>query len=347
LTHGYVVDKDGRKMSKSLGNYISLGQMMDTYGADILRLWCASADYSKDISISDEIMKRVSDGYRRIRNTARFLIGNLNEFDATTQILDIEECALLDQWAIRKAGQLQLEIIEDYNSYQFHNIYQKMSSFCSQDMGAFYLDVLKDRLYTAKTDSVARRSAQTAMHHILQSLVRWMAPIMTYTADEIWTLIGNKENILFEQWYDIPHVDDNTEWGESNWELLREIRNANTKLLEQLRINGEIGSSLDASVNIYVEDVVYQKLKAINDELRFVLITSGAQLLPISDKPDNAQECTLEEGTVYILARVASGEKCVRCWHKRESVGKTSNHPELCGRCIENIEGQGEIRTYA
>ena len=347
LTHGYVVDKDGRKMSKSLGNYISLGQMMDTYGADILRLWCASADYSKDISISDEIMKRVSDGYRRIRNTARFIMGNLNEFDAKTQLLDVEDCALLDQWAIRKAEQLQLEIIEDFNNYQFHNIYQKMSSFCSQDMGAFYLDVLKDRLYTAKTDSNARRSAQTAMHHILQALIRWMAPIMTYTADEIWKLIGNEENILFEQWYKIPHVSDNKNWSDSNWEIISDIRNANTKLLEQLRINGDIGSSLDASVDIYVEEETYQQLKSINDELRFVLITSGAQILPMSDKPDNAQECQLEEGTVYIVAQVSSGEKCVRCWHKRESVGSNSNHPELCGRCIENIDGQGETRIYA
>ncbi len=347
LTHGFVVDKDGKKMSKSLGNIIAPKQLIDTYGADILRLWCASADYSKEITISDEIMKRVSDGYRRIRNTARFFMGNLNEFDASTQLLNVENCTLLDQWAIRKAGQLQAEIIDDYNSYQFHNIYQKMSSFCSQDMGAFYLDVLKDRLYTTKTDSPARRSAQTAMHHILQSLIRWMAPVMTYTADEIWKLLGNQENILFEQWYDIPQLADNKQFSDANWELLRDVRNANTKLLEQLRIKGDIGSSLDASVKIYVEDETYQQLKVINDELRFVLITSGAQILPLSDKPDNAQECQLEEGVVYIVADVASGEKCVRCWHKRESVGKNKTHPELCGRCIENIEGQGEVRIYA
>ena len=347
LTHGFVVGQDGRKMSKSLGNFISLKQIVDTYGADILRLWCASADYSKEITISDEVMKRVSDGYRRIRNTARFFMGNLNEFDASSQLLNIGDCALLDQWAIRKAGQLQAEIVEDYNNYQFHNIYQKISSFCSQDMGAFYLDVLKDRLYTAKTDSDARRSAQTAMHHILQSLVRWMAPIMTYTADEIWKLIGNEENILFEQWYDIPKVANNSDLSDDNWELIRDIRNANTKLLEQLRINGDIGSSLDASVDIYVEDETYKQLSSINDELRFVLITSGAQMLPLSEKPDNAQECQLEEGTVYIVAEVASGEKCVRCWHKRESVGTNNKHPELCGRCVENIDGKGEIRTYA
>lgn len=214
-------------------------------------------------------------------------------------------------------------------------------------MGAFYLDVLKDRLYTAKTDSIARRSAQTAMHHILQALIRWMAPIMTYTADEIWKLIGNEENILFEQWYDIPQITDNSQWSDENWELIREIRTANTKLLEQLRINGDIGSSLDASVDIYVKDETHQQLKAINNELRFVLITSGARILPLSEKPDDAQECFLEDGAVYIVAEVASGEKCVRCWHKRESVGTNKEHPELCGRCIENIEGQGEVRIYA
>lgn len=347
LTHGYVVDKDGRKMSKSLGNIISPKQIIDTYGSDILRLWCASTDYSKEITISDEIMKRVSDAYRRIRNTARFLIGNLNDFDASTQLLKVEECALLDQWAVHKTAQLQTEIIEDYNSYQFHNIYQKISSFCSQDLGAFYLDVLKDRLYTAKSDSIARKSAQTAMHHILQALVRWMAPIMTYTADEIWRLLGNQENILFEQWYDLPEVTENNEWGDSQWTLIREIRHANTKLLEQMRINGDIGSSLDAAVDIYLTEDDYQLLKDINDELRFVLITSEARFYPMSEKSSDAIECTLENTTVAIVASVAKGGKCVRCWHVREDVGQHSEHPELCGRCIENIEGNGEIRTYA
>ncbi|MCF6288489.1 MAG: isoleucine--tRNA ligase [Proteobacteria bacterium] len=347
LTHGYVVGKDGRKMSKSLGNFISLKQVIDTYGADVLRLWCASADYSKEITISDEIMKRVSDGYRRIRNTARFLIGNLNEFDVATQLLKVADCTLLDQWAIRKAGQLQVAIIEDFNNYQFHNIYQKISSFCSQDMGAFYLDVLKDRLYTTKKDANARLSAQTAMYHILQAMIRWIAPIITYTADEIWRLLGNEEHVLFEQWYAIPAVTDTIAWSDTNWDIIQEIRNANAKLLEQMRISGDIGSSLDASVKIYVDNDMYAQLNSINEELRFVLITSQAQLLPIAQKPDNAVECKLEQDTVYILADVAAGEKCVRCWHKLEDVGHNVTHPELCGRCIDNIDGQGEIRKYA
>ncbi len=347
LTHGFVVDKNGRKMSKSLGNIIAPKQLIDTYGADILRLWCASADYTKEITISDEIMKRVADGYRRIRNTSRFFIGNLSDFDASTQLLDVNECTLLDQWAIRQAYALQEEIKKDYETYQFHQIYQKMGSFCSQEMGAFYLDVLKDRLYTAKKDSKARLSAQTAMHHILQALIRWMAPIMSYTADEIWKTLGNDKNILFEQWYEIPQVDENSQWTDQKWNEIREIRNANTKLLEQLRGAGDIGSSLDADVTIYVDEEKYAQLKDINDELRFVLITSAARLLPLSDKPDNAVECDLVKGSVFIVAQVAKGEKCTRCWHKRESVGTDEKYPELCGRCIVNVDGDGEQRAYA
>jgi isoleucyl-tRNA synthetase len=261
--------------------------------------------------------------------------------------LAVEDCALLDQWAIRKAEQLQLEIIEDFNSYQFHNIYQKMSSFCSQDMGAFYLDVLKDRLYTAKEGSKARTSAQTAMHHILQAMIRWMAPIMTFTADEIWRLIGNNENILFEQWYKFPEMKENSSWNQENWDVLQEIRNANTKLLEELRIKGDIGSSLDASVEIYLEQEQYDKLIAINEELRFVLITSAAQIKSYADKPEDAIECSLEDFKLAIVANVASGDKCVRCWHKSEEVGNITDHPELCGRCVTNIDGDGEVRVFA
>jgi len=347
LTHGFVVDKDGKKMSKSQGNVIAPKQIIDAYGADILRLWVASADYRNEITISDEIMKRVADGYRRIRNTSRFFIGNLHEFDSSTQLLDVNECTLLDQWAIRQARVLQDEISADYENYQFHQIYQKISSFCSQEMGAFYLDVLKDRLYTAKKDSKARLSAQTAMHHILQAMIRWMAPIMTYTADEIWNLLSNEDSILFEQWYAIPHVGENSDWADNHWDEVREIRNASSKLLEQLRVAGDIGSSLDADVSIYVDDEKYSRLKSINDELRFVLITSGAQLLPLSEKPSNAVECELEQGCVFIVAKAAQGEKCVRCWHKREDVGLSTEHPELCGRCITNVDGEGESRSYA
>lgn len=350
LTHGFVVDKDGKKMSKSLGNVIAPKQIVDTMGADILRLWVASADYRNEITISDEIMKRVADGYRRIRNTARFLLGNLHGFDPEQHMMDVNDCVLLDQWAIRKAQQLQNRISEDYHRYQFHQIYQRMHHFCSQDMGAFYLDVLKDRLYTIKTDAKARRSAQTAMYHILQSMVRWMAPIMTYTSDEIWRLLGNDQNILFEQWYDIPEFEDNKDWTDEHWQEVQQIRNASSKLLERMRIKGDIGSSLDAAVNIYLDDELCNKLSPINDELRFVLITSGAQILPISAKTENAEETLINTSkgdvAIYIEAAVASGLKCIRCWHKQENVGENDQHPELCGRCVENVDGAGEVRVF-
>ena len=214
-------------------------------------------------------------------------------------------------------------------------------------MGAFYLDVLKDRLYTAKSDSKARKSAQTAMHHILQAMIRWITPIITYTADEIWTLLGHEKSVLFEQWYELPEVKSNSQWGDSNWHLIQQIKDANSKLLEQMRTKGEIGSSLDASVKIYLKDEMMSKLSSINEELRFVLITSAAEFLPEAEKADSAVECKLETGVVHILAETANGEKCIRCWHKREDVGSYSEHPELCGRCIENIEGDGEQRYYA
>ncbi len=350
LTHGFVVDKDGKKMSKSLGNVIAPKQIIDTMGADILRLWVASADYRNEITISDEIMKRVADGYRRIRNTARFLIGNLHGFDAESDILDVQECTLLDQWAIRHAQQLQDGIKHDYEHYQFHQIYQKMHHFCSQDMGAFYLDVLKDRLYTIKGDAKARRSAQTAMYHILQSMIRWMAPIMTYTADEIWRLMGYDKHVLFEQWYEMPECDDDKNWSDKHWGEIRELRNATSKLLEQMRIKGDIGSSLDASVIIYLDEQDSARLSSINDELRFVLITSGAKIMPLNEKSESAQAVVIngenDDVTIYIDASVAVGEKCTRCWHKQESVGESVEHPELCGRCIENIDGVGEKRIY-
>ena len=333
-------------MSKSLGNFISLKQIVDNYGADILRLWCASSDYTKEISISDEIMKRVSDGYRRIRNTARFLMGNLHGFDEKADMLEVNELTLLDQWAVNQAVQLQKEVIQDYENYQFHQIYQKVHHFCSQEMGAFYLDVLKDRLYTAKSDSKARKSAQTAMHHILQAMIRWITPIITYTADEIWTLLGHEKSVLFEQWYELPEVKSSSQWDDNNWQLIQQIKDANSKLLEQMRTKSEIGSSLDASVKIYLKDEMMSKLSSINKELRFVLITSAAEFLPEAEKADSAVECKLETGVVYILAETANGEKCIRCWHKREDVGSHSEHPELCGRCIENIEGDGEQRYY-
>lgn len=353
LTHGFVVDANGRKMSKSLGNVIVPKEITDKMGADILRLWVSSADYRNEMTISDEILKRVADAYRRIRNTARFLLGNLHDF-SPDDALPVEQLAALDQWAVRRARALQDEITEAYSHYQFHQVFQKLHHFCSQEMGAFYLDVLKDRLYTAKADSPARRSAQTALYHILQALVRWMAPVLTFTADEIRQAMPagsgtEQRHILFSTWYDFPALPEtvNSAWPDENWALIETIREATKKHLEALRTAGSIGSSLDAAVTVYLPDALYEQLKSINDELRFVLITSDAQLKPLTEKPAKAHEFEINGQPAAIHVSKAEGEKCVRCWHIRPDVGSHANHPQLCGRCLVNVEGSGETRHFA
>nr|WP_218961662.1 isoleucine--tRNA ligase [Marinicella litoralis] len=346
LTHGFVVDKDGKKMSKSLGNVISPKDVVNTLGADILRLWVASADYRGEMTISDEILNRAADGYRRIRNTARFMLGNLNEFDKT-DLLNLNECTEIDVWAINKAKKLQHDLIGHYDAYQLHHVYQKLLHFCSQEMGAFYLDVLKDRLYTSKDNGKARKSAQTAMYHILNSLVRLMAPILTFTADEIRLSMKQDKHILFERWYEFPDFAAVKAVDEVKWQLVADIRQVVSKQLEQLRVAGTIGSSLDAEVNLFLPDAAYQQLVAVNDELRFVLITSEATIKPWEEKGD-ADVVELNDGTsLAILVKKANGEKCVRCWHIRSEVGDDVNHPLICNRCIENVEGAGEVRRFA
>jgi len=353
LTHGFVVDAKGHKMSKSLGNVIVPKQIIDKMGADILRLWVASADYRNEMTISDEILKRVADAYRRIRNTARFLLGNLSDF-TPEDALPPEQLTRLDQWAIRRAKALQEELTAAYGAYQFHQVYQKLHHFCSQEMGAFYLDVLKDRLYTVRADSPARRSAQTALYHILQALVRWMAPILTFTADEIRQNMPagsgiENAHILFATWHEFPAMPaaNDSDWSDSNWALVEEIRESTKKHLEELRGSGVIGSSLDAAVSLYLPDDLRQRLHAINDELRFVLITSAAELKPLSEKPAHAHGIEVAGQSAAIAVAPASGEKCVRCWHIRPDVGQHSDHPRLCGRCVINVEGAGETRTFA
>lgn len=344
LTHGFVVDKDGKKMSKSLGNVISPKDVVNTLGADILRLWVASADYRGEMTISNEILNRAADGYRRIRNTARFMLGNLNEFSAD-DLLVAKQCAEIDLWAIDRARQLQCEVIEHYDAYQLHLVYQKIHHFCSQDMGAFYLDVIKDRLYTCHVDSAARKSAQTAMYHILNALERLIAPILTFTADEIRQSSGQNEHILFSRWYEFPVHEFNEQ--ASKWQTIASIRQAVSKQLEGLRVAGDIGSSLDAEVRLFVSDGLFEQLQPMNDELRFVLITSEAQVLPWGDC-GNAEAVELPEGgSIAIQVNVASGEKCERCWHIRTDVGVNKAHPTICGRCVENVDGQGEVRQFA
>ncbi len=353
LTHGFVVDQNGRKMSKSLGNVIAPSDVVNTLGADILRLWVASADYRGEMSISDEILKRAADGYRRIRNTARFMLGNLNDLRAA-DFLPLSDCALMDQWIVRKAAALQEEIQAHYSDYQLHMVYQKVHHFCSQTLGAFYLDVLKDRLYTARADSQARRSAQTAMWHVLNALIPWISPILTFTADEILAAMPEHSDahragdVLFLQWHDLPVSRLSGVWADdSSWDDLFEIRQAVLKSIESLRQKGELGASLEAQVALFLPEEWLTLCRGIGDELRFVLITSGVTVHTYAERPQHATEYALARGTLAVAVHKADGEKCQRCWHISESVSADAAHPGICSRCVVNVAGEGESRGFA
>ena len=351
LTHGFTVDAQGHKMSKSLGNVVAPQKIVNSLGADILRLWVASSDYSAEMTVSDEILKRAADSYRRIRNTARFLLANLNGFDPAQHQLKPEAMLSLDRWAVARCATLQRDIIEAYNTYNFHVIYQKLHNFCSVDMGGFYLDIIKDRQYTTQADSAARRSAQTALYHIAEALCRWMAPILSFTAEEIWQQIPGKrgESVLLETWYSgLFDLDDNDAMNMDFWFRILETRSAVSKQLEALRANNQIGSSLDAEVTLFCNGSLQADLNKLKDELRFVLITSEADTQSPEAAASDAVSVKLDSGeTLKILARASTHPKCVRCWHHREDVGTHSKHPELCGRCVDNVDGSGEPRHFA
>ncbi len=345
LTHGFTVDAQGKKMSKSRGNVVAPQQVMNTMGADILRLWVAATDYRGEMSVSDEIMKRTADAYRRIRNTSRYLLANLDGFDPQTQLVSTNELLELDAWILIKTEELQKEILHAYETFQFHHIYQKLHHFCVVVMGNFYLDIIKDRIYTTKTDSIARRSSQTVLYHIVQSFVRWIAPILSFTADEIWQYLpGNpSDSVFLDEWYkDIPKLDN---VNNEKWEVIIQVRDEVSKVLEKLRKDELIGAGLDAEVTLYCDEKNKQHLESLGEELRFILITSSADLGSIDDKPDNAVETGIPG--LWVKAIRSKHGKCIRCWHHRKDVGKHQEHPELCGRCIENIEGDGELREYA
>jgi len=351
LTHGFTVDADGKKMSKSLGNTLEPQKIFNSLGADILRLWVASTDYSAEISVSDEILKRTADSYRRIRNTSRFLLANLNGFDPETDMLQEKDMLALDKWAVARSHQIQDEIITAYKEYNFHVIYQKLHNFCSEDMGSFYLDVIKDRQYTTHQDSIARRSAQTAINHIIEAMTRWMAPILSFTADELWKEIpGNHgESVLLDTWYDkLFDLNSSDTMNNDFWATIKETRTLVSKQLEQIRVDGKIGSSLDAEVKLFCSEKLYSTLSALDDELRFVLITSYASVHPEDAAPESNETFELENGEkISINVEKSAHDKCTRCWHLREDVGTHIEHPELCGRCVENVEGKGETRHYA
>lgn len=343
LTHGYTVDAEGRKLSKSKGNYIALDQMVGQHGADILRLWVASTDYRHEVSISDEIIKRNADAYRRIRNTARFLLANLVDFDPKTDCVQNKDLLELDKWAIKRSQELQKEIIAAYESYQFHVIYQKIHNFCAVDMGSFYLDLIKDRQYTCAKQSKARRSCQTAMYHMIRAFTLWLAPILSFTAEEIARYIPGyeQETIFTEVWYDAWPVVDAVNMNE--WDDLHLIRDEVNKALEETRQKGEIGSALAAEVTLYADEKVLPKLTRLGEELRFLLITSDATVNPMTAAPAGL---SATEYGVAIQVRASSYEKCARCWHRRPDVGQDATHPELCLRCVGNISGQEEVRQF-
>ncbi len=349
LTHGFTVDGQGRKMSKSIGNTVSPQEVMNKLGGDILRLWVASTDYSGEMAVSDEILKRSADSYRRIRNTARFLLANLNGFNPETDSVKPEEMVVLDRWAVGRAKAAQDAIIASYASYDFHEVVQRLMQFCSIEMGSFYLDIIKDRQYTAKADGLARRSCQTALYYIAEALVRWMAPIMSFTADEIWgELPGKREKYVFtEEWYDgLFGLADNESMNDSFWAELLKVRGEVNKVIEQARADKRVGGSLEATVTLYADAELAQKLNSLGDELRFVLLTSGAQVADYALATEEAQQSELVKGLKIALHK-AEGEKCPRCWHYTSDIGQSAEHPEVCGRCVTNIAGAGEQRKFA
>ncbi|MEO0369728.1 MAG: class I tRNA ligase family protein, partial [Pseudomonadota bacterium] len=346
LTHGFVVDEKGHKMSKSLGNVIAPQEVINSLGADILRLWVASTDYRAEVSLSNEILQRTGDSYRRIRNTARYLLGNLDGFDANKNLLPYDELLAVDQWAVRLTAQMQADIEAAYETFQFHQVYQRLHRFCVVEMGGFYLDVIKDRLYTMQTKSHGRLSAQTAMHHILETLVRLVSPILSFTAEEIWSHMSEDRgsSVLFEESYtglaDIPKDTA----ADEKWDLILTTRNEVAKQIEALRNAGQIGAALDAGVRLYAGGDLYHALKTIEPELKFVFITSGATLGELDAAPQDAVATDVEQ--LKLKVEVIDHDKCVRCWHRDEAVGTDSTHSELCPRCISNVDGAGESRQF-
>ena len=329
-------------MSKSLGNVIPPQKVVNSLGADILRLWIGSTDYSGEMTVSDEILNRSADSYRRIRNTMRFMLANMQGFDPDKDLVKNEEMILLDRWIVSKTFDLQQNVITEYDNYNFHFVMKSILNFCTNDLGGFYLDIIKDRQYTTQADSLARRSAQSALFHISHAMVRWLAPILSFTSEEIWQFLpgASKKSVFLETWYEgLKGNFDNMAI-----ETARDINTHLRKELEEMRRNKDIGSSLDAEVDIYCGQEHYQALLELQNELRFVFITSEANLYEITDKPTDAKEI---DSSLAIRVRKSVHQKCVRCWHHRPEIGENKSYVDLCGRCIENVSGEGEHRIFA
>ncbi|WP_105170715.1 isoleucine--tRNA ligase [Pseudoalteromonas sp. T1lg24] len=347
LTHGFTVDQNGRKMSKSLGNVISPQDIMNKMGADILRLWVASTDYTAEMTVSDEIFKRSADRYRRIRNTARYLLANLNGFNPETDMVAADEMVALDRWILDRAAVLQDELVAAYDEYQMLVVTQKLMNFCTVELGSFYLDVIKDRQYTAKADSVARRSCQTALYHIAEAMTRWMAPIMSFTAQEIWQVLpGKRDEFVFTgEWYQGLVKADSAKLDNAFWQQLLEVRAEVNKVLEAARKEEKIGATLQAEVTLYVGTELEAQLNALGDELRFVLLTSKAAVENKENRPADAVASEIDG--LFISVAATSAEKCERCWHYCDDVGTHEEHKDICGRCVTNVDGEGEVRQFA
>ena len=348
LTHGFTVDGQGRKMSKSLGNVIAPQSVMDKLGADVLRLWVASTDYTGDIAVSDEIFKRASDSYRRLRNTIRFLLANLNGFDPAKDQVAFEDMVELDKWAVSQALHTQKEIIAQYDNYDFHLVVKSLMRFCSIEMGSFYLDIIKDRQYTAKSDSKARRSCQTALYLIAESLVRWIAPILSFTAQEAWEALPGKhdEFVFTSTWFDgLKELPADAMFSHEYWQQVLAFRDEANRAIEQARAAGVIGGSLEAELTVYTKDQnMLSVLRALEDELRFVLITSRAD---VTDADAPADAFKSERGDLAFTVKKSAAPKCERCWHYEEGVGSDPEYPGLCPRCVENVKAAGENRRFA
>ena len=330
LTHGFATDGQGRKMSKSLGNTVAPQEVSDKMGAEIVRLWVASTDYSGDLNIDDKILARVVDAYRRIRNTLRFLLANISDFHPTTDAIAFDDLLEIDKYALSRASQVQSDIRAHFDAYEFHPVVSKLQLYCSEDLGAFYLDVLKDRLYTTAPKSLSRRSAQTTLHHITHAMLRWMAPFLSFTAEEAWATFGQSESIFLETFTDL---------GTSNpalmekWRAVQQVREIANKEIENKRTEGLVGASLQAELTILCDGILFDALASLGNDLKFVFITSKVTLLK-------------GEG-LSVTVKASTAPKCERCWHYSDDVGHNPAHPSLCARCDSNLHGDGEVRHFA
>ena len=357
LTHGFTVDAKGYKLSKSKGNTKGFEpqELANKYGIDIVRLWVGSSDYRYEMAVSNEGFARTTDMYRRIRNTIRFLLANTDDFDPATDMVDASKLVSLDKYIVKRAEAVQADIRQSYTNMDFHQVCQAVVGFCSQDLGGFYLDIIKDRQYTTKANGEARRSAQTAIYHIAHALLRWIAPILSFTAQEAWKILkgphtSNGDGYIFtEEWYEFPPVvlDD---VSESDWQAILNVKETVNKAYEIARTDKVINANLSADVTVFAPDSTVQSLNKLGDELKFVLISSQASVKPFAEKPSDVtftDEATDLNNQVAVVVKPATGKKCIRCWHIREDIGINPAHPEICGRCAENVEGQGEVRHYA